>query len=100
MLRRKDSKVREKERKKQAKIITEEEEDLLWQKGLLGESTPKTLLNTVIFYNGLYFALHSGKEHWQLRSNPCQIEIMEPEGKAPYLKKHQKIILVAWRAER
>ena len=50
-------------RKRQAEILTEEEEELLWQKGFLGKATPTTLLDTIIFYNGLYFALRSGVEH-------------------------------------
>ena len=48
---------------KHAEIITPEEEDLLWKKNLLGDHSPKSLLDTMIFYNGLFFALHSGNEH-------------------------------------
>ena len=73
-------------KKKQAEIITEEEEELLWEKGLLGDSTPESLLNTVIFYNGLYFALRSGKEHRQLRYSPCQIQVIEQPGQRAYLQ--------------
>ena len=58
--------------KHQAEALSEDDEALLWSKVLLGDSTPKTLLDTKIFCysNGLYFALRSGKEHCQLRSNP------------------------------
>lgn len=56
----------------QAKILTEEEKELLWTKGLLGDSTS---LDTVIFYNGLFFALII--EYRQLQNHPCQIEIVE-----------------------
>ena len=73
-------------KKKQAEVISEEEEDLLWQNGLLGEEDPKMLLNTVIFYNGLYFALRSGQEHRQLRLNPCQIEVIRKPGETPFLR--------------
>ena len=45
--------------------------------------TPQTLVDTM---NGLYFALRKGKEHRQLRSTPCQIEVIEKEGERPYLK--------------
>jgi len=44
-------------KKRQAEVISEEEEQLLWDKGLLGESNPQQLLDTIGFYNGLYFAL-------------------------------------------
>ena len=73
-------------KKRQAEVLTEDEEDLLWKKGLLGDKTPQALLNTIIFHNGLYFALRSGKEHRQLRSDPCQIEVIERPGERSYLK--------------
>lgn len=41
--------------------------------GVLGDKKPQTL---IIYLNGLYFALHSGKEHRQLRMTPCQIELV------------------------
>ena len=71
---------------RQAEVLTEEEEELLWQKGLLGAATPQTLLDTMVFCNGLYFALRSGKEHRQLRSKPCQIELVEHPGERAFLK--------------
>ena len=70
--------------KKQAEILTEEHEDLLWSKGLLGNSSPKTLLDTMVFCNGLFFALRSGQEHRQLRSDPCQIKLVETPGEKAY----------------
>ena len=73
-------------RKKQAEILTEEEENTLWDKGLLGDATPQTLLDTIIFYNGLFFALRSGLEHRQLRRDPCQIQVVEHPGERPFLK--------------
>ena len=76
-------------KKKQAEVLTEADEDLLWAKGLLGGKTPKMLLDTVVFYNGLYFALRSGREHRQLRHSPCQIEVVEKPGERPYLLYHE-----------
>ena len=70
----------------QAEVLTEAEEELLWQRGLLGDATPQTLLDTMVFFNGLYFALQSGKEHRQLRTKPCQIEVVEHPGERAYLK--------------
>ena len=60
--------------KKQAEPLTLEEEELLCEKRILGDHNPKTLLNTIMFMNGLYFALRSGAEHRQLRHIPRQIE--------------------------
>ena len=72
--------------KKQAEILTEAEEDTLWVKGLLGDYTPQTLLDTLVFYTGYYFALRSGREHRQLRGYPCQIEPVEKTGERPFLR--------------
>ena len=38
---------------------------------------------TIIFYNGLFFALKSGEEH---RFNPCQIQLVEISGQGSYLR--------------
>jgi len=64
-------------RTRKAEPLTIEDEELLWSKGLLGKHSPQALLDTIIFMNGLYFALRSGKEHRQLRGEPCQIIVHE-----------------------
>ena len=72
--------------KKKAEPLTIEEEELLWQKGLLGSHSPQALVDTMVVLNGLYFALRSGSEHHQLRSHPCQIQLIEKHGQRPYLE--------------
>ena len=52
----------------------------------MGEETAWSPVDTIIFYNGLYFALRGGKEQHELRREPCQIEIVEPAGKRAFLR--------------
>ena len=48
------------EQHKKAEPITFEEEKILSEKGILGERTPQSLLDTMVYMNGLYFALRGG----------------------------------------
>lgn len=73
-------------KKRQAEPLSLEEEELLWEKGLIGSTNPQALVDTMLFMNGLYFALRSGEEHRQLRFDPCQIELVEQPGQRSYLK--------------
>ena len=72
--------------KRQAEPISREDEDLMREKGLLGDATPQTLVDTTVFYNGINFALRSGDEHRQLRLNSSQIDLVEKSGERSYLK--------------
>ena len=52
-------------------------EELLWEKGILGDHTPQALLNAVFYLNGINFALRSRDEHHQLKFKDCQIKVVE-----------------------
>ena len=71
--------------KRQAEPLSLEEEELLWEKGVLGDHSPQALLNTVFFFNGIHFALRSGDEHRRLRHGDSQIQVVEKPGERSYL---------------
>ena len=52
---------------RQAAVLSEEEEEQLWSKGVFGGSNPKQLMDTIFFLCGKHFALRSGDEHRSLR---------------------------------
>ena len=52
--------------KKSAPVISFEDQQLLWDAGLLGLDSPPTVFNTVFFYVGLHFCLRGGQEHRNL----------------------------------
>ena len=52
---------------KHASLINKEEENLLWEHGVLGDDSPERLLNAVFFYNGKNICLRGGKEHRALK---------------------------------
>ena len=70
---------------RKAEPITFEEEEILWQKGVLGDHNPESLVNTMVYMNGLYFALRGGSEHRSLQHKPSQIQLVEKLGERPYL---------------
>ena len=71
--------------KRKALPISTEQEDRLWEMGLLEDHSPSVLVNTIIWYVGLYFALRSGGEHRRLRNCPSQVLLFEPPEGRSYL---------------
>ena len=43
--------------RQKAEVVKPQHEDLLWEKGLLGDHNPNVLLDTVVCYIGVYFAI-------------------------------------------
>ena len=64
--------------KKQAEPLTMEEQ--LWEKKILSDHSPIAFSNTMMFINGLYFALRSEAEHRKLRHYPSHIQLVENAG--------------------
>ena len=52
--------------RKQAQVISEEMENDLWEKKILGDSCPKVLLRTTLYLIGLNFGMRAGDEHRNL----------------------------------
>ena len=71
---------------RKADIITLETEDTLWKRGLLGEDLAQVLLDTMVYYIGIYFVLRGGEEHRHLCHNPSQLILVEPTDGVAYLK--------------
>lgn len=71
---------------RQAEPLTQEEEEVLWEKGLLGGHSSRALVDTMLYMCGTYFALRSGQEHRALRFSPSQIELVEKPGERAFLR--------------
>ena len=48
---------------RKAEVISYESEDIMWEKGILGDGNPQALLDTMLFVNGLYIL------HWEVDEN-------------------------------
>ena len=57
---------------KHSTVITAEEENLLWERGVLGMSTLLPLLRNVFYYNGKIFCFTGGEEHRMLKFSQLQ----------------------------
>ena len=74
-------------RKKQAQVVTHDEEEIMWAKGVLGSHCPTTLLKTLIYMFGLNFALRAAQDHRNLRWEPnCQIELLTDSNGVKFLR--------------
>ena len=68
--------------KPEREFVSHEHEEILWSKGILGESNPDQLHRTVFFLIGSRFGLRGCKEHFDLRRFPdSQINMIKVNGK-------------------
>ena len=61
--------------KRQTEVITAEMENVLWERELLGDHDPITLLSTVFYVLGLHLSLRGREEHRHLRHLPSQLSV-------------------------
>jgi hypothetical protein len=73
---------------RRAEVISVQKEDHLWKMGLLGDSSPSILLDTMVFLLGLNFALRSGEEHRMLSRDQL---VLVKDVEQPYLEYTEKI---------
>ncbi len=68
--------------------ISQDEEDHLWDKGVLGEDEPDVLRDTIMYLVGLSFALRGGQEQHALRcpGYDPQIEVKRTDEGTEYLE--------------
>lgn len=72
--------------KKQASVIAEDDEERMWQTGILGSDNPTKLVETLLYKIGLHFALRAGSEHRQLRYPNSQIVLLEDNDGRRFLR--------------
>ena len=70
-------------KKRQVEPIQVSEENVPREKGLLGCTTPQVLVDTMVFFCGLCFALRSSQEHRSLTFD--QLELLKPYNGPAYL---------------
>ena len=58
----------------QAKSLTKEEEEILWENGQLGNQTPRSLINTTWWLLTMHFGLRARQEHHDMMVEDFSIE--------------------------
>ena len=66
---------------KQTEVMMDEDEEKLWNTGVLDPGTPQGLLNCVFILNGKNFCLRGGAEHRDLKISQLQREYAKFQGK-------------------
>ena len=71
--------------KMKADVITEEEEELLWERGALGCSDAKTLNRTVFYTLSQHFGTRGRQEHHDMRIEELKV-VKLPNGETDYIQ--------------
>ena len=75
----------------QAKFISEEQENYLWEHGFLGSTNAELLRDTLVYVLGIQFALRAGQEHRNLRRENSQLSLQVDEFGDEYLQYYEDI---------
>ena len=54
-------------KRKQAEVVSNHEEQQLWERGVLSSESPSGLLRAVLYLNGINFVLRGGEEYRSLK---------------------------------
>ena len=64
--------------REKAQPISVNEEDIMWEKGILGDESPEKLVDTMLYLIGVHFALRAAEEHKSLKID-CQFKVLYDE---------------------
>ena len=70
----------------QAKFITKDQENFLWENGFLGSKNREILCYTLVWVFGIQFALKAGQEHRNLRFKNSQLSLEHDELECEFLQ--------------
>ena len=73
-------------RKNEADIITEEEEEIMWKKGVLGDGDPASLNYTVFYTSSQQFGTRGRQEHHQIRLEHLKFVKNAVTGETEYIE--------------
>ena len=74
----------------QAEPLSTDELNILWDKGILGDSNPTQLLETLVLLTGTQFAMRAAKEHYDMKVNQIQVYFDSDIGQK-YLFYHENV---------
>ena len=77
--------------KRKALAITLDEEEQLWERGILGMDTLQRLLDALVYMIGLHFAFRTDLEHRNLRWERSQLTIVTTNNNEEALRYREKV---------